>query len=337
MRGPTFGSRTTTGLAALVVATSLTLAAGPAAAEDCSRRVSLDRRIDACARVIKDPAAVGRHLDALVIRGEALAARGRNAEAVEDFTKALALSPGHPEALMGRAEVHLAMKAFDAAAADYGAVLKSRPKSVDAHIGAGYAHLAKGEAEAAVEAFSQALAIEPRNGVALNNRGLAYRKLGNGEAAIRDFTTAVQFHPLYALAYNNRGYAYEAAGDKTRAVQDFRSALAIDPSLTGARDGLVRLASAGRFAEEASQRADAGHTVAKRNCAWCHAIEREGESPNAAAPAFRDIHARHPILALRSPVSRAIATPHEGMPKLDLTEAQIDQIIAYINSLAPRR
>ena len=59
--------------------------------------------------------------------------------------------------------------------------------------------------------------------------------------------------------------------------------------------------------------------------------------PNKEAPRFRDIHARHPILALRDPITRAIATPHDRMPKLPLSDAEVDKIIAYINSLRPAR
>ena len=43
----------------------------------------------------------------------------------------------------------------------------------------------------------------------------------------------------------------------------------------------------------------------------------------------------HPLLALREPLSRGIAAPHDQMPKFALTESEIDRIIAYINSLSP--
>ena len=43
----------------------------------------------------------------------------------------------------------------------------------------------------------------------------------------------------------------------------------------------------------------------------------------------------HPLHALREPLSRSIAAPHDQMPKFALAEPEIDRIIAYINSLAP--
>ena len=47
---------------------------------------------------------------------------------------------------------------------------------------------------------------------------------------------------------------------------------------------------------------------------------------------------RHPILALREPLTRGIAAPHDEMPNFALGEAEVDKLIAYINTLqsAPR-
>jgi len=323
----------------LVLAAVVGVSAGPALVQgqvSCSKAAQPNAAIDACSKMIAESKAPAKKA-ALLVRGDAYKRKGMNQEAVVDFTEVLKLHPKNETALLGRGESYLADREFDRAIADFAALAAVAPEHATALIGLGYAHLAKDETELAVEAFSRALAADARNGVAFNNRGLAYKKLGNLDLAIRDFTSAVQFHPLYALAYNNRAYAYEAKGDKQRAVDDFRNALSIDPSLTGARDGLVRLGAAGAFVAEASERVRQGQEVAEKNCAWCHAIGAEGASPNSQAPAFRAIHARHPILALRAPIARAIATPHDRMPKLPLSDGDVDRIIAYINSLAAPR
>jgi mono/diheme cytochrome c family protein len=78
-----------------------------------------------------------------------------------------------------------------------------------------------------------------------------------------------------------------------------------------------------------------GKLLAERNCAWCHAVGQTGDSPNARAPRWRDLHKRHPIQALREPLTRGILRPHDEMPKFELTDPEIDTIVAYINSLAP--
>jgi mono/diheme cytochrome c family protein len=66
----------------------------------------------------------------------------------------------------------------------------------------------------------------------------------------------------------------------------------------------------------------------------CHAVGHSGESPNRKAPPFRSLHARHPSLALREPLSRGIAAPHDEMPRFTLSGPEIGSIVAYINSLA---
>jgi mono/diheme cytochrome c family protein len=41
--------------------------------------------------------------------------------------------------------------------------------------------------------------------------------------------------------------------------------------------------------------------------------------------------------ALREPLTRGIAAPHDEMPKFQLGEAEVDKVIAYINSLGVAR
>jgi tetratricopeptide (TPR) repeat protein len=195
--------------------------------------------------------------------------------------------------------------------------------------------LVKGNADEAVADFTVAIRLDPKNASALNNRGLAYRKKGDLDAAIKDYTGAIELNPIYALAYNNRGYVFEAKGDKQAAAADFRRALALDPSLVGAKEGLKRLGEPAVAAAESDRLISEGRLLAERNCAWCHAIGKTGDSPNPRAPRWRELGKRHPILALREPLTRGIARPHDEMPKFELSDEETDRIVAYINSLAP--
>jgi mono/diheme cytochrome c family protein len=168
----------------------------------------------------------------------------------------------------------------------------------------------------------------------LNRRGLAYRKSGDLARALDDYTKAITLNPAYALAYSNRGSVYEAQGRKEEAIADFQVALLLDPSLVGARDGLVRLGIPAGWLAATDERIKAGKELVEQNCSSCHAVGATGASPNKKAPEFRSLHARHPSLALREPLSRGIAAPHDEMPKFALSGPQIDTIIAYINSLS---
>ncbi len=328
----TFSSPPALGLLVLFACTTAASADRMAA---CRKNVSPDEQARACSDVIDSSPARETLGLAWSFRGKAYARKGMAQEAADNFTEALKVNPELRQAWTGRGMARLLQQQFDAAISDYSKAIKLAPDNAATYVLRGYARLANKQPEKAIADFTKSLLLDPAAISALNNRGLAFRKLGQTKRAIADYTRAVQINPLYALAYNNRGYAYEALGKKAEAIDDFRNALAIDPSLVGARDALVRLQAASTIAAQSTKRVAAGEAIARKTCAWCHAIGKRGDSPNKAAPPFRDIHARHPVLALRAPISRAIATPHDQMPKLSLSNAEIDQMIAYINSLRP--
>jgi tetratricopeptide (TPR) repeat protein len=268
-------------------------------------------------------------------RGNARADAGANAQAIADFAEAIRLEPGNPAAHAGRGRAKLAAGDLDGAIVDYSEALRLAPGSFSHLVGRGHAHLVKGNADLAIADFTEAIRINPKSPSALNRRGLAYRRKGDLAKAIDDYTAAIQLNPIYALAYNNRGYAHEALGRKDDAITDFQVALLLDPSLIGAKDGLQRLGAAIQLVAESEKRVREGKALVEQRCAGCHAAGSRGQSPNRKAPEFRNLHARHASLALREPLSRGIAAPHDEMPKFTLAAAQIDAIVAYINSLAP--
>jgi mono/diheme cytochrome c family protein len=79
-------------------------------------------------------------------------------------------------------------------------------------------------------------------------------------------------------------------------------------------------------------RPEVGLTLAKRDCAQCHAVERgTTSSPNAAAPRF-EVIANTPGMTATA-VSAALLTSHRTMPNLILNADERSDIIAYILSL----
>ena len=76
-----------------------------------------------------------------------------------------------------------------------------------------------------------------------------------------------------------------------------------------------------------------GRALAAANCSGCHAINRTGTSPLAAAPAFRDIHRRYPVSQLAEALAEGIVTGHSAMPEFQMTRAQIADFLAYLRTL----
>lgn len=319
-------------LCGLLIAASAEVRADPA--QDCRAARTPEGRIQGCTAVIESTTfPADQKAAAYRNRGRSRVEAGAIDVALSDLNEALRLNPGDAHAYAYRAQVYVAKNDLDAAIRDYGEVIRLRPKSALGLTGRAHAYLVKGDAQQALDDYTQALRLAPDNAVTHNNRGLAYKALGNLPRAIEDFTAAIVINPIYALAYNNRGYSYEAAGDKAKAVADFRSALMLDPALSGARAGLERLGAIGALAAESARLVAEGRKLVEAHCARCHAIGREGASPNPNAPRFVALHERHPMLALREPLTRGIAAPHDEMPDFNLPDAEVDKIVAYINSL----
>jgi mono/diheme cytochrome c family protein len=82
-----------------------------------------------------------------------------------------------------------------------------------------------------------------------------------------------------------------------------------------------------------SGRAQRGFTFAQTNCSQCHAIGRVGESPLPEAPPFRTLHTRYPIESLAEALAEGITTGHPSMPQFQLDPAQINDLLAYLDSV----
>lgn len=303
-------------------------------AEVCARARDLAQRVKACSDLLRVPTATGEQKAlAYRIRGLARAEAGAFDEAIADLTEAIRIAPGDTAAFAGRAHARLAKGQADGAIADFTSAAKLAPQRTAPIIGRGHAHLVKGDADAAIADFTEAIRLQPSNATAHNNRGLAWRRKGDNDKAILDFTKAIELNPIYALAYNNRGYAYEAKSMRVEAIADFGRAFQLDGSLVGATAGLRRLNATGEPLKESDRLVAEGKALVERHCARCHAVGMNGLSPNPKAPEFRTMQQRHPVQALREPLTRAIAAPHDEMPKFALPDADIDKVAAYLNSL----
>ena len=81
------------------------------------------------------------------------------------------------------------------------------------------------------------------------------------------------------------------------------------------------------------RRVKQGETLARTNCARCHAVGRVGNSPLREAPPFRELHTRYPVEDLGEALAEGIRTGHPGMPEFRFDPDQAEAIIAYLKSL----
>ena len=79
--------------------------------------------------------------------------------------------------------------------------------------------------------------------------------------------------------------------------------------------------------------ADAGAQLARQWCTSCHLVDDSMQGPDTAPP-FPTIARRR---AQNETWVRAwLMAPHPPMPNLNLSRQEIDDIVAYLNSLKPR-
>ena len=90
---------------------------------------------------------------------------------------------------------------------------------------------------------------------------------------------------------------------------------------------------AGAGAAEAAGDVAAGHALARQWCTSCHVVEEGGKGPDTAPP-FSIIARGH--AADPGWVRAWLSSSHPPMPNFNLAREQIDDIVAYLGSLAPR-
>lgn len=79
--------------------------------------------------------------------------------------------------------------------------------------------------------------------------------------------------------------------------------------------------------------AERGRRLAANACASCHATGPGGVSPMAAAPPFRDIVSRKPLDQLEAGFAEGLVTAHPAMPAFTFRASEIDDLIAWLDTL----
>lgn len=76
-----------------------------------------------------------------------------------------------------------------------------------------------------------------------------------------------------------------------------------------------------------------GRRLSRELCAGCHSVERSGNSPLALAPPFRVLEQRLPASQLEQAFREGLVGAHPSMPRFMFDGDQIQDLVAYIQSL----
>jgi tetratricopeptide (TPR) repeat protein len=156
----------------------------------------------------------------------AFARDGRDADAIAELDKAIALNPRHYWSLTLRGICRLEQGQTTDAVADFGACTGLWPESAWGYFNLGYARARAGNKAGAVRDYTTALERDPEFVLAALNRGMLYSELGQYEPALADLRRAAALGRDDAYLHLGLGVALEALGRPAEADPEFEAALA---------------------------------------------------------------------------------------------------------------
>lgn len=80
-----------------------------------------------------------------------------------------------------------------------------------------------------------------------------------------------------------------------------------------------------------------GEALVERHCGGCHAVGREGESREPAAPPLRELHRRYAPESLAEALAEGILTGHPAMPEFRFDKEDVEAIIDYLDAIQTRQ
>jgi tetratricopeptide (TPR) repeat protein len=158
-------------------------------------------------------------VNAYLLRGRANSALNQSEAAIRDFTTAARLDPSSGDALVDRAGVRLQLKDYQAAIADCGEAIRRNPKISRAYLTRGMARREMGNLPQSLEDFDRAVELSPDVDTYFQ-RATTYQLLGKHPQALADLDQVIILLPRSPLGYLARAKSREAVGDSAGARAD---------------------------------------------------------------------------------------------------------------------
>jgi tetratricopeptide (TPR) repeat protein len=183
-----------------------------------------------------------------------LSNKGRSAEAMQNYLKALEINPNYEDAHNNVGYALAARKQYAEAIVHYQAALKIKPNHTEVHNNLGNALADTGQIDQAIEHYLIVLKQNPEHTDAHNNLGVALAMKGRFDEAIEHFHAALRLKPDYASAHSNLGNAYAVQHKIEEAIHEYRQSLRLSPNDSQAHNNLANaLSEQGRLDEAIAQ------------------------------------------------------------------------------------
>ncbi|MEZ5419522.1 MAG: tetratricopeptide repeat protein [Vicinamibacterales bacterium] len=225
--------------------------------------------------------------------GVSLTSSGRNAEAILELQRVLAVQPANDEARRYLGRALSAMGRMDEALAEWRKALAARPNNWQALSDMGLALFQRARMTEAEAVYRQLVELQPDNVIGLQGLGTVLQQQGRDDEALRWYEQAIAITPA-AQVLSNMGTLYYQRGDYARAAESYRRAIGQRPNSAPTHrnlgDSLRRLGRADE-ALAAYQRAVALAEEARR--------VNPNDAQNLAALAVYEVKAERPAEARR--------------------------------------
>ncbi len=192
----------------------------------------------------------GEHPQTYYTIALAKASQEKYEEAIEQYRRAIELSPGYAGAYNSMGVALEKLGRGEEAVEAYETALNKDPTLASAANNIGSYHWSKKDHEMAARWFAQAVEIDPYMAVAHFNLGGMLVQSGELELAEAHFKSAVIADRRFFEAWNALGVVFEETDRPGEAIAAYTRALIIEPSFVEARNNLgIVLARTGQYGE----------------------------------------------------------------------------------------
>lgn len=143
-------------------------------------------------------------------------------EAIESYSKAIALNPRYADAYQYRGAVYELLKECDQALDDYNKACQLNPKNPYVFLSRGGLHKKLKLYDKALEDYESAIRLDSLNPRPYERRGDVYAELKNYDKALDDYAKAIELNPQYGFTYESRAKVYRKLGLVKEAEADER-------------------------------------------------------------------------------------------------------------------
>jgi len=175
--------------------------------------------------------------------GNALAAMGRNDEAMEQYQKSLEIVPNFAEAHWNLGNIFTNEGRIDESIIHFKKALDVQPDYAAAHNNLGNALVAQGKFDEAVIHFKRAIELKPDYPEAHWNLANAFAAMGKNDEAMEQYQKSLEIVPNFAEAHCHLGNVLVREHRGNEAVIQFQKALELKPDFVEAQNNLAWLLS----------------------------------------------------------------------------------------------